>query len=68
VTSVSGESLSVRSPDGFAATWELARDTRVRSGDDPAKVADIKTGATVVVLGPGEGQSGLARFVRIRES
>jgi hypothetical protein len=68
VTAVSQGSLSVRSRDGFTATWELAEDTRVRSGDDPAGISDIETGATVVVLGPGEGQSGQARLVRIRAS
>jgi hypothetical protein len=65
VTSVSGHSLTVRSPDGFTATWTLSNDTRIRKAGEAARADQLTKGVDVVVAGPGEGSTGDARFVRL---
>jgi hypothetical protein len=66
IVTVSAESMTVRSPDGFTATWSLGEDTRVRKQGDPAKVGDLRAGDRVVATGPGKGRSGEAALVRVR--
>jgi hypothetical protein len=55
VTSVSGTSLTVRSADGFEATYRLTDDTSVLSGTDGTD--DIAKGADVAVTGLRDGGS-----------
>lgn len=50
VTQISGTALAVRSEDGFAATYELPDDLRVRQDREDASISDVKVGAAVRVL------------------
>jgi hypothetical protein len=68
ILKVSEVSMTVRSADGFVATWALGEDTRVRRQGDPARVGDLRSGDQVAVAGPGTGDSGQARWVRAREA
>jgi hypothetical protein len=63
---VNGDTLTVRSLDGFTATWTVAEDTRVRQEGKSVEFEAVKAGAEVVVMGPGSDTAGQARVVRIR--
>ncbi len=64
VTAVSADELTVKSADGFQATWPLTDATRVRSDGKKADPADLATGDKVGVAGSGDGTTGKAAIVR----
>jgi hypothetical protein len=66
VTAVSATSISVRSEDGFTATYVVNGDTRVRVGTDKKAIGDIKTGAQVGVAGTRSGSTVTAAVVGSR--
>jgi hypothetical protein len=66
VTAIEGDTLTVRSLDGFTATWTVSEDTRIRQEGKAAEIEAVKAGAAVVVAGPGSVTTGQARFIRIR--
>jgi hypothetical protein len=66
VTAVEGDTLTVRSLDGFTATWTVSEETRVRQEGKAAEFEAVKARAQVVVAGPGSDTTGQARFIRIR--
>jgi hypothetical protein len=55
VTAVSATSISVKSEDGFTATYTVNADTKVRIGKDAKAIGDIKAGATVGIGGTKSG-------------
>ncbi|MEU8817328.1 hypothetical protein [Actinoplanes sp. NPDC048796] len=59
VTAAGGDSLSVKSTDGFTQTWAKAEKFTVRG--------DLKTGAEVGVAGRREGDKTVARLVIVKK-
>lgn len=57
VTAVSATSLTVKSEDGYTASYPLTADTRVRLGGEKKAVSDLKTGATVGVVATKSGST-----------
>jgi hypothetical protein len=57
VTAVSSSSLTVKASDGYVETFTIGKQTHVRlrtagtRGGKPGTISDVKTGATVGVLG-----------------
>ena len=70
VTAASSTSLTVKSTDGFVATWTLGSSTRVLAFaalGTKATTADLKTGQQVVVLGDATSSTtGTAGTVRVQ--
>lgn len=64
VTAVSADEMTVKSPDGFQATWDLTDATKVRSDGKKGDASDLATGDKVGVAGTGAGSSGKAGIVR----
>lgn len=57
VTAVSDSSITVKSEDGFEATYGIDQNTKVRKARQDAALSDIKTGAKVRVVGIKEGDN-----------
>lgn len=62
VTAVSSTSISVKASDGFAQTFTVNSDTKVRVDKTKSSIANIKVGAKVGVVGTGT-TSPVATFV-----
>lgn len=54
-TAVSDNSITVKSEDGFEATYTIDQKTKVRKARQDGAVSDITTGQTVRVVGVKEG-------------
>lgn len=65
VTAVDGDSVTVKSEDGYERTWALTAETVYRSFRDKAAKADVKVGTTVRLAGPVTGGTATARIVGI---
>jgi Domain of unknown function (DUF5666) len=63
VTGKGENTLTVKSEDGFTATYAINDDTRIIKDGDSAKLADIANGDTVHVMGTKSGGSTTATFV-----
>ncbi|MCK9894628.1 hypothetical protein [Frankia sp. AgB32] len=63
VTAISPTSIAVRSADGYAATYVINGDTKVRADQKAAKVTDIHLGDTVQVGAKVAGGTRTAVFV-----
>ncbi|MDP9240363.1 MAG: DUF5666 domain-containing protein [Actinomycetota bacterium] len=61
VTAVSPTSISVRSEDGFTATYAINADTRIRKAGEKAAISAVKVGDTVMVLAVKEADGKTAR-------
>jgi hypothetical protein len=66
VTQVQGDSVTVRSTDGYTVTWTLNGQTVVRTGWAQGSVKDIVKGDTVRAEGTRSGGSTVARLVAER--
>jgi hypothetical protein len=66
VTAVSATSISIRSDDGYAATYTVGAGTKVRLGGTPKTIGDVKVGATVGVLATRSGDTMTATLVIAR--
>ena len=64
VEKVSDTSLTVRSSDGYTATYEVNGDTTVRRNGGKATIAELKPGDRIVVVADKDGSS--LKAVRIR--
>ncbi len=64
VTESKASSLTVKSPDGYTATWSVDRDTRVRKQGKEASLTEVKAGDRVLVRGPKTEDGATARIVR----
>lgn len=57
VTAVSDSSITVKSEDGFEATYAIDQNTKVRKARQDGTLSDIKTGAIVRVTGVKDGDA-----------
>lgn len=64
VQKVSRTSLTVKSADGYTATYVLSADTRVRKNTEPATVADLEVGDRIRVVATRDG--GALTALRVR--
>ncbi|MEU0547277.1 hypothetical protein [Micromonospora sp. NPDC005979] len=65
VTAVDGDSMTVKSTDGFTMTWTFGEDLRVVEKRSTVQPSEVKVGTTVGVAGTKEGDKGVARLVLI---
>ncbi|MEV0713367.1 hypothetical protein [Asanoa sp. NPDC050611] len=65
VTAVDGDSLTVKSTDGFTLTWEFADDLRVVERRNTIQPDQLEAGDQVGVAGTKDGDGGAARLVVI---
>jgi hypothetical protein len=63
VEKVSGTSLTVRSADGFTATYVVDAQTKVRKDKAQAAIADVRVGDKVRVVAPQEGSTSTAKRI-----
>ncbi|MEU7932018.1 hypothetical protein [Micromonospora echinofusca] len=63
VTAVDGDSMTVKSADGFTMTWTFGDDLRVVERRTTIRSADVKVGTTVGVAGAKAGDGGAARLI-----
>ncbi|MEH1102002.1 hypothetical protein [Micromonospora sp. CPCC 205561] len=66
VTAVDGDSMTVKSADGFTMTWSFGDELRVVQRRTTIRPADVKVGAKVGVAGAREGAGGVARLIVVR--
>lgn len=64
VTAVSSTSITVKSADGYTATYAVNADTKVGKDHKPAKIGDIKLGDMVGVVATKSGDTKTAKGVR----
>jgi hypothetical protein len=68
VTAVDGDSVTVKSSDGFSLTWSFGENVRIGQRGAPGGKADksaLKAGVTVGVAGQRTGDSTVARLIII---
>lgn len=63
VQQVSATSITVKSTDGFTATYVVTGDTRIRQADEVGKLADVKTGDKVRVVAVKDGKTNVAKAI-----
>ena len=63
VEKVSGTSLTVRSADGFTATYVVDAQTKVRKDKTEAQIADVEVGDKVRVVAPQDGSTSTAKRI-----
>ncbi|MEU7608976.1 hypothetical protein [Micromonospora sp. NPDC049204] len=65
VTAINGDSMTVKSTDGFTLTWSFGDDLRVVERRATVQPSEVKVGATVGVAGAKDGDKGVARLILI---
>ncbi|MGV9210303.1 hypothetical protein ACTFTM_00405 [Micromonospora sp. RB23] len=65
VTAVDGDSMTVKSTDGFTLTWTFGDDLRVVEKRSTVQPSEVKVGTKVGVAGAKDGDKGVARLVLI---
>ncbi|MET8280490.1 hypothetical protein [Micromonospora sp. NPDC005174] len=65
VTAVDGDSMTVKSTDGFTMTWTFGDDLRVVEKRSTVQPSEVKVGTKVGVAGAKDGDKGVARLVLI---
>jgi len=68
ITSLSGNNVVVRAPNGDTYTWLIVSDTVVRHNGTKANTGALATGQTVFVGGPVAGSAKDARVIVIRSA
>jgi hypothetical protein len=68
VQTVNETSLTIKSEDGFLATYVLIVETRIRKDGEKASVSDIKPGDRIRVLAIKDGATLTAKAVRARQA
>lgn len=63
VTQVSSTRITLKSADGFTATYVLTADTKVRKDGNPGKIGDVKVGEAALVLATKSGDAKTAKGV-----
>lgn len=63
VTAINGDSMTVKSTDGFTMTWTFGDKLRVVERRTTIQSSDIKVGTTVGVAGAKDGDGGVARLI-----
>ena len=67
VEKLSDTSLTVKSADGYTATYLVSTETKVRKDEDKATIADLKTGDRVLVVADKEGSTLKALRIRAKD-
>ncbi|MGB9376624.1 MAG: hypothetical protein WCB04_03830 [Mycobacteriales bacterium] len=65
VTAVSAKSITLKSADGYTASYAVTGDTKVGKDGKPAKIGDIKVGDQAGVMAQKSGDSKTARGIRV---
>ncbi|MGQ5260588.1 hypothetical protein ACTWLT_07520 [Micromonospora sp. ZYX-F-536] len=65
VTAIDGDSMTVKSTDGFTMTWTFGDDLRVVERRATVQPGEVKVGATLGVAGAKDGDKGVARLILI---
>jgi hypothetical protein len=68
VEKVSGTSLTVKSNDGYVATYVLSNDTKVRENREKSKPSEIDTSDRVLVVAEKDDSTLTARRVIVRDN
>jgi hypothetical protein len=63
VTAVSGNSVTLRSEDGFTGTYAVGSDTRVRVGGGPGAISGVKAGNEAWVVAKKSGDTSTATLL-----
>ncbi|MFE7871080.1 hypothetical protein ACFUYE_12125 [Micromonospora humida] len=63
VTAIDGDSVTVKSTDGFTLTWKLGDQLRVVERRTTVKASDVKVGTRVNVAGAKDGDASVARLI-----
>ncbi|MFF3853536.1 hypothetical protein [Micromonospora sp. NPDC002575] len=66
VTAIDGDSMTVKSTDGFTMTWTFGDDLRVVERRKTIQPEAVRVGATVGVAGAKDGDAAKARLVLLR--
>ncbi len=66
VTAVDGDSVTLKSEDGFTEEYTVNADTRIRRDRAQSKIGDVKVGDTARVVADKSGDGGTARMVIVR--
>lgn len=64
VSKVSGTAITVKSVDGFTATYVVDAQTRVRKAKAAAKIADVRTSDRVRIRAVEHGSTATAKVIR----
>ncbi|NJC15622.1 hypothetical protein F4558_005448 [Micromonospora profundi] len=65
VTAIDGNSMTVKSTDGFTMTWTFGEDLRVVQRRTTVQPSEVKVGAKLGVAGAKDGDKGVARLILI---
>ncbi|MFG2051667.1 hypothetical protein ACGFIW_30060 [Micromonospora sp. NPDC048935] len=65
VTAIDGDSMTVKSTDGFTMTWTFGDDLRVVERRATVQPSEVKVGATLGVAGTQDGDKGVARLILV---
>ncbi|MFG1915032.1 hypothetical protein [Micromonospora sp. NPDC048898] len=65
VTAIDGDSMTVKSTDGFTMTWTFGDDLRVVERRATVQPSEVKVGATLGVAGTQDGDRGVARLILV---
>ena len=66
VAAVSATSLTVKSPDGYSATYLIKSETKVRQGREPGRLTDLSADDRVRVVAVKDGSTLTAKRIRER--
>jgi len=66
VTAVTATSVSVKSTDGFTATWTFGDKLKIVQDKKAVAVSAVKTGAEIGVAGTKDGSADKARLIAIK--
>ncbi|MEU7851672.1 hypothetical protein AB0B74_05720 [Micromonospora parva] len=65
VTAIDGDSMTVKSSDGFTMTWTFGDDLRVVERRATVQPSEVKIGATLGVAGAKDGDKAVARLILV---
>jgi hypothetical protein len=65
VTAIDGDTMTVKSTDGFTMTWTFADDLRVVERRATVQPSEVKVGTVLGVAGAKDGDTGSARLIVI---
>ena len=65
VTAITGDSVTVKSTDGFTQTWKFHENLRVVEKRATIQPSQVKVGAEIALAGPKSGDTPMARLIVI---
>ncbi|SCE81675.1 hypothetical protein [Micromonospora saelicesensis] len=65
VTAIDGDSMTVKSTDGFTMTWTFGDDLRVVERRATVQPSEVTVGDTLGVAGAKDGDKGVARLILV---